>query len=77
VVALKQKRTILPAILGGGPAHRGARPCVLRSRGGQLHLFAEVDWRITSGYCLHVIRLPENYGLLSLLPINRPPSSIS
>ena len=37
----------------------------VRARGGQLYVFADVDSRITSGQGLHVIRLPENYGLLS------------
>jgi glucosamine--fructose-6-phosphate aminotransferase (isomerizing) len=30
-----------------------------------LFVFADVDSRITSGEGLHVIRLPEHYGLLS------------
>ncbi|WP_426192501.1 glutamine--fructose-6-phosphate transaminase (isomerizing) [Massilia sp. DWR3-1-1] len=37
----------------------------VRARGGQLYVFADVDSRITSGDGVHVIRLPENYGLLS------------
>ncbi len=37
----------------------------VRARGGQLYVFADVDSRIASGEGLHVIRLPENYGLLS------------
>jgi glucosamine--fructose-6-phosphate aminotransferase (isomerizing) len=37
----------------------------VRARGGQLFVFADVDSRITSGDGLHVIRLPEHYGLLS------------
>jgi len=37
----------------------------VRARGGQLYVFADVDSRITSGEGLHVIRLPEHYGLLS------------
>lgn len=37
----------------------------VRARGGQLFVFADVDSRITSGEGLHVIRLPEHYGLLS------------
>jgi len=37
----------------------------VRARGGQLYVFADVDSRITSGDGLHVIRLPEHYGLLS------------
>jgi glutamine---fructose-6-phosphate transaminase (isomerizing) len=37
----------------------------VRARGGQLFVFADVDSRITSGEGVHVIRLPENYGLLS------------
>src|SRR5476649_2075498 len=37
----------------------------VRARGGQLYVFADVDSRITSGEGVHVIRLPEHYGLLS------------
>ena len=37
----------------------------VRARGGQLYVFADVDSRITSGDGIHVIRLPEHYGLLS------------
>ncbi len=37
----------------------------VRARGGQLFVFADVDSRITSGEGLHVIRLPEHYGVLS------------
>ena len=37
----------------------------VRARGGQLYVFADVDSRITSSDGVHVIRLPENYGLLS------------
>jgi len=37
----------------------------VRARGGQLFVFADVDSRITSGEGVHVIRLPEHYGLLS------------
>jgi glucosamine--fructose-6-phosphate aminotransferase (isomerizing) len=37
----------------------------VRARGGQLFVFADVDSRITAGEGLHVIRLPEHYGLLS------------
>jgi glucosamine--fructose-6-phosphate aminotransferase (isomerizing) len=37
----------------------------VRARGGQLFVFADVDSRITSGDGVHVIRLPEHYGLLS------------
>jgi glucosamine--fructose-6-phosphate aminotransferase (isomerizing) len=37
----------------------------VRARGGQLYVFADVDSRITSSDGLHVIRLPEHYGLLS------------
>jgi glucosamine--fructose-6-phosphate aminotransferase (isomerizing) len=37
----------------------------VRARGGQLYVFADIDSRITSAEGLHVIRLPENYGLLS------------
>jgi glucosamine--fructose-6-phosphate aminotransferase (isomerizing) len=37
----------------------------VRARGGQLYCFADVDTQITSSEGLHVIRLPEHYGLLS------------
>ncbi len=37
----------------------------VRARGGQLYVFADADSRISSGDGLHVIRLPEHYGLLS------------
>ena len=37
----------------------------VRARGGQLYVFADADSHITSGDGLHVIRLPEHYGLLS------------
>ncbi|MCS0592602.1 glutamine--fructose-6-phosphate transaminase (isomerizing) [Massilia norwichensis] len=37
----------------------------VRARGGQLYCFADVDTQITSAEGLHVIRLPEHYGLLS------------
>jgi glucosamine--fructose-6-phosphate aminotransferase (isomerizing) len=37
----------------------------VRARGGQLFVFADVDSRITAGEGLHVIRLPEHYGVLS------------
>ena len=36
----------------------------VRARGGQLFVFADVDTRIDSGG-LHVIRMPEHYGVLS------------
>ena len=37
----------------------------VRARGGQLFVFADAGSRITSGEGVHVIRLPEHYGLLS------------
>ncbi|MBA5604813.1 glutamine--fructose-6-phosphate transaminase (isomerizing) [Duganella sp. FT3S] len=37
----------------------------VRARGGQLYVFADVDSRITPGEGVHVIRMPEHYGLLS------------
>ncbi|HEY1043797.1 MAG TPA: glutamine--fructose-6-phosphate transaminase (isomerizing) [Telluria sp.] len=37
----------------------------VRARGGELFVFADVDSRISSGDGVHVIRLPEHYGLLS------------
>ena len=37
----------------------------VRARGGQLYVFADADSRITSSEGVHVIRLPEHYGMLS------------
>ena len=37
----------------------------VRARGGELFVFADVDSHISSGEGLHVIRLPEHYGVLS------------
>ncbi|HTN67105.1 MAG TPA: glutamine--fructose-6-phosphate transaminase (isomerizing) [Burkholderiaceae bacterium] len=37
----------------------------VRARGGQLYVFADVDSRISSEAGIHVIRLPEHYGILS------------
>jgi glucosamine--fructose-6-phosphate aminotransferase (isomerizing) len=37
----------------------------VRARGGQLYVFADADSRIASSDGVHVIRLPEHYGLLS------------
>jgi glutamine---fructose-6-phosphate transaminase (isomerizing) len=37
----------------------------VRARGGQLYVFADADSHITSSEGIHVIRLPEHYGLLS------------
>ncbi|HWU97289.1 MAG TPA: glutamine--fructose-6-phosphate transaminase (isomerizing) [Oxalicibacterium sp.] len=37
----------------------------VRARGGELYVFADGDSRIASDDGLHVIRLPEHYGLLS------------
>ncbi|GAA4032822.1 glutamine--fructose-6-phosphate transaminase (isomerizing) [Actimicrobium antarcticum] len=37
----------------------------VRARGGQLYVFADADSHISSSEGLHVIRLPEHYGLLS------------
>ncbi len=37
----------------------------VRARGGQLYVFADADSRITSSEGIHVIRLPEHYGVLS------------
>jgi len=39
----------------------------VRARGGQLYVFADSDSRIVPGDGIHVIRMPENYGLLSPL----------
>ncbi|HEX7634070.1 MAG TPA: glutamine--fructose-6-phosphate transaminase (isomerizing) [Noviherbaspirillum sp.] len=37
----------------------------VRARGGQLYVFADSDSRISSSDGVHVIRLPEHYGVLS------------
>jgi glucosamine--fructose-6-phosphate aminotransferase (isomerizing) len=37
----------------------------VRARGGQLYVFADSDSRIVPSEGIHVIRLPEHYGLLS------------
>jgi glutamine---fructose-6-phosphate transaminase (isomerizing) len=37
----------------------------VRARGGQLYVFADVDSQITPSEGVHVIRLPEHYGMLS------------
>ncbi|MFC5429050.1 glutamine--fructose-6-phosphate transaminase (isomerizing) [Paraburkholderia denitrificans] len=37
----------------------------VRARGGRLYVFADADTHITSGDGIHVIRMPEHYGLLS------------
>ena len=37
----------------------------VRARGGELYVFADADTRITSEDGIHVIRMPEHYGLLS------------
>ena len=37
----------------------------VRARGGELFVFADADSRINGGEGLHVIRLPEHYGVLS------------
>ncbi|GIZ51923.1 glutamine--fructose-6-phosphate transaminase (isomerizing) [Noviherbaspirillum aridicola] len=37
----------------------------VRARGGQLYVFADADSRISSSEGVHVIRLPEHYGMLS------------
>ena len=37
----------------------------VRARGGQLYVFADADSHITPSEGIHVIRLPEHYGLLS------------
>ncbi|CAG4906237.1 glutamine--fructose-6-phosphate transaminase (isomerizing) [Paraburkholderia saeva] len=37
----------------------------VRARGGELYVFADSDTRIVSEEGLHVIRMPEHYGLLS------------
>jgi glutamine---fructose-6-phosphate transaminase (isomerizing) len=37
----------------------------VRARGGELYVFADADTRIASSEGMHVLRLPEHYGLLS------------
>jgi glucosamine--fructose-6-phosphate aminotransferase (isomerizing) len=37
----------------------------VRARGGELYVFADTDTRIVSEDGIHVIRMPEHYGLLS------------
>ncbi|MDO8178951.1 MAG: glutamine--fructose-6-phosphate transaminase (isomerizing) [Undibacterium sp.] len=37
----------------------------VRARGGELYVFADADSRITPSEGVHVIRLPEHYGMLS------------
>ena len=37
----------------------------VRARGGELHVFADEDTRITPGEGLHVIRMPDHAGILS------------
>ena len=37
----------------------------VRARGGELFVFADADSHINGGVGLHVIRLPEHYGVLS------------
>jgi glucosamine--fructose-6-phosphate aminotransferase (isomerizing) len=37
----------------------------VRARGGELFVFADADSQIESGEGLHVIRMPEHYGVLS------------
>jgi len=37
----------------------------VRARGGELYVFADADTRISSAEGMHVVRLPEHYGLLS------------
>ena len=37
----------------------------VRARGGELYVFADADTRIVSSTGVHVVRLPEHYGLLS------------
>jgi len=37
----------------------------VRARGGQLYVFADADSRISSSDGIHVIRMPEHYGMLS------------
>ena len=39
----------------------------VRTRGGELFVFADSDWHIESGEGLHVIGMPEHYRVLSRL----------
>jgi glucosamine--fructose-6-phosphate aminotransferase (isomerizing) len=48
----------------------------VRARGGQLYVFADADTKIVSEEGIHVIRMPEHYGLLSpilhVVPLQLP-----
>ena len=35
-------------------------------------MFADADWHINVDECLHVVRLPEHYGVLSPIPHDVP-----
>ena len=37
----------------------------VRARGGELYVFADADSKIVSAEGMHVIRMPEHYGMLS------------
>jgi len=37
----------------------------VRARNGQLYIFADADTQIAPSDGIHVVRLPEHYGLLS------------
>jgi glucosamine--fructose-6-phosphate aminotransferase (isomerizing) len=37
----------------------------VRARGGELYVFSDADSMISSAPGLHVIRMPEHYGMLS------------
>ena len=37
----------------------------VRARGGELYVFADADSAVRRGEGMHVIRMPEHYGVLS------------
>jgi glucosamine--fructose-6-phosphate aminotransferase (isomerizing) len=48
----------------------------VRARGGELFVFADADTRIKAGEGVHVIRMPEHFGMLSpilhVVPLQLP-----
>ena len=49
----------------------------VRARGGELSVFADADSHISSGEGLHVMRLPEHYGVLSPILHVVPPQLLA
>ena len=49
----------------------------VRARGGELFVFADADSHINAGVGLHVIRLPEHYGVLSQILQVVPPQPLA